>query len=191
MRLCALTGPRTDCNNFVAPQKKNCLDQLQDMLSWSYFRFYLTVLVLFQYVMYVRYWGDRQHAINGNKQPWKTKRVTPQSVTGLWNEQTCTVVQAVILSSIRSVQTAQQLYQLAAFGDFAKSFQINLLKMKHNLLYIRNQSVPRCKHFPPIIKTNQLMMYKAKLAICSQIHTKHSTQSEHHGVFLNVRPGGT
>ena len=26
---------------------------------------------------------------------------------------------------------------------------INLLKMKHNLLYIRNQSLPRSKHFPP------------------------------------------
>jgi len=26
---------------------------------------------------------------------------------------------------------------------------INLLKTKHNVLYIRNQSVPRCKHFPP------------------------------------------
>ena len=25
----------------------------------------------------------------------------------------------------------------------------NLLKTKRNLLYIRNQSVPRCKHFPP------------------------------------------
>ena len=26
---------------------------------------------------------------------------------------------------------------------------INLLKTKRNLLYIRNQSVPHCKHFPP------------------------------------------
>jgi len=26
---------------------------------------------------------------------------------------------------------------------------IKLLKTEHNLLYIRNQSVPRCKHFPP------------------------------------------
>jgi len=26
---------------------------------------------------------------------------------------------------------------------------VNLLKTKRNLLYIRNQSVPRCKHFPP------------------------------------------
>jgi len=25
----------------------------------------------------------------------------------------------------------------------------NLLKTKRNLLYIRNQSVPHCKHFPP------------------------------------------
>jgi len=28
-------------------------------------------------------------------------------------------------------------------------FRINLIKTKFNLLYIRNQSVPRCKHFPP------------------------------------------
>ena len=27
--------------------------------------------------------------------------------------------------------------------------RINLLKTKRNLLYIRNQSVPRSKHFPP------------------------------------------
>jgi len=26
---------------------------------------------------------------------------------------------------------------------------INLLKTKRNLLYIGNQSLPRCKHFPP------------------------------------------
>jgi hypothetical protein len=29
------------------------------------------------------------------------------------------------------------------------SAEINLLKTKCNLLYIRNQPVPRCKHFPP------------------------------------------
>jgi len=27
--------------------------------------------------------------------------------------------------------------------------QLNLLKTIHNLLSIRNQSIPRCKHFPP------------------------------------------
>jgi hypothetical protein len=34
-------------------------------------------------------------------------------------------------------------------------------------------------------------MYKAKAAVCSQIRTKHSTQTEHHLEFLNVKPGGT
>ena len=38
------------------------------------------------------------------------------------------------------------------------------------------------------IKTNQLMMYKAKVDVCYQILTKHSTQSEHHVEFLNVKP---
>jgi len=35
------------------------------------------------------------------------------------------------------------------------------------------------------------MMYKAKVAFCSEIRTKHSTQSEHRVEFLNVKPGGT
>jgi len=33
--------------------------------------------------------------------------------------------------------------------------------------------------------------YKAKVAVCSEILTKHSTQSEHHVEFLNFKPGGT
>jgi len=37
------------------------------------------------------------------------------------------------------------------------------------------------------------MLYKAKVAVCSEIRTKHSTQSEHHVEFLffNFKPGGT
>ena len=31
------------------------------------------------------------------------------------------------------------------------------------------------------------MMYKAKVAVCSEIRTKHSTQSDHHVEFLNVK----
>jgi hypothetical protein len=30
------------------------------------------------------------------------------------------------------------------------------------------------------------MTYKAKAAVCSEIRTKHSTQSEHHVEILNV-----
>jgi hypothetical protein len=33
-------------------------------------------------------------------------------------------------------------------------------------------------------------MYIAKAAVCSEIRTKHSTQSEHHVEFLNVNSGG-
>ena len=32
------------------------------------------------------------------------------------------------------------------------------------------------------------MMYKAKAAVCSEIHTKHSTQNERHVEFFNVKP---
>jgi hypothetical protein len=35
------------------------------------------------------------------------------------------------------------------------------------------------------------MMYKAKVAVCSEILTKHSTQSEHRIECLNVKPDGT
>ena len=35
------------------------------------------------------------------------------------------------------------------------------------------------------------MMYKTKVAVCSYIRTKHSTQSERHVEFFNVKPGGT
>jgi hypothetical protein len=42
-----------------------------------------------------------------------------------------------------------------------------------------------------VIKPKQLMMYKAKVAVCSEIHKKYSAQSEHHVQFLNVKPGGT
>ena len=35
------------------------------------------------------------------------------------------------------------------------------------------------------------MMCKAKVAVCSDIHTKHLKLSEHHVEFLNVKPGCT
>ena len=42
-----------------------------------------------------------------------------------------------------------------------------------------------------LIKASQLMMYKAKVAVCSDIRTKHSTQNERHGEFFNIKLGGT
>jgi len=34
------------------------------------------------------------------------------------------------------------------------------------------------------------MMYKVKVAVCSEIPTKRSKQSEHDVEFLSVKPGG-
>jgi hypothetical protein len=34
------------------------------------------------------------------------------------------------------------------------------------------------------------MMYKTRVAAFSEIRTKHSTQSERHVQFFNVKPGG-
>jgi len=34
-------------------------------------------------------------------------------------------------------------------------------------------------------------MYKAKVAVCSEICIRHSTQSQHQVEILNVKPGGT
>ena len=34
-------------------------------------------------------------------------------------------------------------------------------------------------------------MYKAKVAVCSEVPTKHSKQSERHVEFLNATTGGT
>jgi hypothetical protein len=42
-----------------------------------------------------------------------------------------------------------------------------------------------------VVETNQAMTFTAKDAFCSEIRTKHSTQSEHHIEFLNFKPGGT
>ena len=35
------------------------------------------------------------------------------------------------------------------------------------------------------------MMYKPEVAVCSEIRTKQSTQSEHHVEFFNIKPDFT
>jgi hypothetical protein len=42
-----------------------------------------------------------------------------------------------------------ELHKVTETVDQNRFRQINLLKTKRNLFYIRNQSVPRCKHFTP------------------------------------------
>ena len=43
-----------------------------------------------------------------------------------------------------------------------------------------------------VIKTNQLMLYREIIAVCSHIHTKHiNTLCGQNVELLNVTPGGT
>ena len=59
-------------------------------------------------------------------------------------------------------------------------------------LYIKIQSVPRSKHSVSVIQTSQLMLYREIIAVCSQIHTKHTNTLWGQNVeLLNVKPGGT
>ena len=42
------------------------------------------------------------------------------------------------------------------------------------LFYLRTQFLPRSRHCPPLShKTNLLMLHKAKVVVCSEIHTQH------------------
>ena len=40
-------------------------------------------------------------------------------------------------------------------------------------LVLKIRLVPRSKHSLSVIKTNQLMLYREIIAVCSEIHTKH------------------
>jgi hypothetical protein len=57
---------------------------------------------------------------------------------------------------------------------FLASIIIHPFKDQTRLFYARTQRVPRSKHSPPpLYKTNQLILCKAKVAVCSELHTKH------------------
>ena len=50
---------------------------------------------------------------------------------------------------------------------------INKLCGQNVELYIKIQSVPRSKHTPfSVTETNQVMLYREIIAVCSEIHTK-------------------
>jgi hypothetical protein len=68
---------------------------------------------------------------------------------------------------------------------------IKLLKAKR-ICFISEISPYRAvNNFHHGYKNNYLIMYKAEVAVSSEISTKHSTQSEHHVEFCNVKPDGT
>ena len=61
------------------------------------------------------------------------------------------------------------------------------LYIPHSIFYLVRLLYVRPETFGPYY----VVMYKAKVAVCSEIRTKRSKQSEHPVEFLNVKPGGT
>ena len=39
---------------------------------------------------------------------------------------------------------------------------------------LKNQFVPRKKHSASVIKTDKLLLYREKIAVCSEIHAEHT-----------------
>jgi hypothetical protein len=54
--------------------------------------------------------------------------------------------------------------KIRAWSPLAWLFRVTPLKTKRRPLYLKTQSVPRCKHFTSVIKTNQFALYKTKVA---------------------------
>ena len=50
---------------------------------------------------------------------------------------------------------------------------INPLSMKLYLSNLKTQFVPRRKHSASVIKTGKLLLYRQKIAVCSEIHVNH------------------
>jgi hypothetical protein len=58
------------------------------------------------------------------------------------------------------------------------------LKLRKKVCFIQRTSVYHA------VNTNQLMVCKVKVNVCSEFHTKQVTQCERHAEFLDVKPGG-
>ena len=50
----------------------------------------------------------------------------------------------------------------------------DLCRTESKRVHMYIESVPRSKHSVSVIKTSQSMLYREIIAVCSQIHTKHT-----------------
>jgi hypothetical protein len=63
--------------------------------------------------------------------------------------------------------------------------------MKRRQLYLKTKFLPRSKHFSiAVMKTNQLAFYRAEVATCYEINTKHTNTVWQDVTFLNAKPFG-
>jgi hypothetical protein len=65
------------------------------------------------------------------------------------------------------------------------------MKIDLNYIFKKSYRTAQYIHSVSVIKTNQLMLYREIIAVCSEIHTKHiNTLCGQNVGFVNVNPGG-
>jgi hypothetical protein len=69
---------------------------------------------------------------------------------------------------------------------FLLTLYFNLFNTKRTLLYISNQTVRDLNAFHQGYKNQSVNDVTAKVAVCSETHTKHSTLSEYRVELLNI-----
>jgi hypothetical protein len=74
--------------------------------------------------------------------------------------------------------------KLLAEYSVAKVLSQGQFKLKKTITYNAREGFSLSLSSTMVIKTHRLMTYNAKATVCSEIHTKHSTQSEHHVEFF-------
>jgi len=76
----------------------------------------------------------------------------------------------------RGVGMAQFKRQMASKSRYSvtKWYVMSHIKSKMSLNSLYTQSLPSSKLFLSVIQTSQLMLYSEIIAVCSEIHTKHT-----------------
>ena len=83
------------------------------------------------------------------------------------------------------------MFSLVQYYWLSKGFFLTFKDETQSAVYKESVRTEQQTLSTTVIKASQLMMYKAKVAVRSDIRIKHSSQSERHVEFLNVKPCGT
>jgi hypothetical protein len=118
---------------------------------------------------------------------WEPNYRTIPAWRGWWSRLTNTISWKQLNSTLSDTNRQMQRWPWSAHAEYRR---IDPLKTKRRPLYLKTQYIPRSKHFISIIKTNQLMLYVAKVAVCSEISTKRTHTVWQNIKFLNVKPDG-
>jgi hypothetical protein len=73
-------------------------------------------------------------------------------------------------------------------------FEISVdpLRKKLNVFHVKTQFVPRSKHSVSVIKTSDLMLCRAQVSVCSEIHIRRiNTLCGQNLKFFKVKPVST